>query len=83
MYKAVSDTAKWGGMSIGPKIVAEQVEENMRKALKAVQDGSFAESWIKEAKDGMKNFKRLMKECENLEIEKVGQQVRKMSGLEE
>ncbi len=83
MYKAVSDTAKWGGMNIGPKIVDDQVEENMRKALKAVQDGSFAESWIKEAKDGMKNFKRLMKECENLEIEKVGQQVRKMSGLEE
>jgi ketol-acid reductoisomerase len=38
MYKAVSDTAKWGGMSIGPKIVDEHVEENMRKALKAVQD---------------------------------------------
>ncbi|MBD3206583.1 ketol-acid reductoisomerase [Candidatus Bathyarchaeota archaeon] len=83
MYKAVSDTAKWGGMSVGPKIVDEHVEDNMREALRKVQDGSFAESWIEEAKGGMKNFKRLMNECENLEIEKIGKQVRSMSGLEE
>lgn len=83
MYKAVSDTAKWGGMSVGPKIVDDHVEENMREALRKVQDGSFAESWIEEAKDGMKNFNRLMNECENLEIEKIGKQVRVMSGLEE
>ena len=82
MYRAVSDTAKYGGMKIGPMIVDDHVEENMRKALKAVQDGSFAKMWIAEAKAGMKDFDALMSECENLEVEKVGKKVRQMSGLE-
>lgn len=82
MYRAVSDTAKFGGMAIGPQIVDDHVEENMRKALKAVQDGSFAKKWIAEAKSGMKRFDELMAECDNLEIEKVGKEVRRLSGLE-
>jgi len=82
MYRAVSDTAKYGGMAIGPSIVDDRVEENMRKALKAVQDGSFAKRWIDEYAAGAKEFARLMEECESLEIEKVGKKVRQMSGLE-
>jgi len=54
----------------------------MRKALKAVRDGSFAKAWIAESKAGAKKFDELMAECDALEIEKVGRQVRKMSGLE-
>jgi len=82
MYRAVSDTAKWGGMTVGPMIVDDHVEENMRKALKAVRDGSFAKAWIAESKAGAKKFDELMAECDDLEIEKVGRQVRRMSGLE-
>jgi ketol-acid reductoisomerase len=82
MYRAVSDTAKWGGFLVGPKIVGDEVEENMRKALKAIQDGSFAEEWIAESKAGAKKFEELLAECDALEIEKVGKQVRQMSGLE-
>ena len=82
MYHAVSDTAKYGGMKVGPLIVDDHVEQNMRRTLKAVQDGSFARQWIDEANRGMPEFKRLMAECEALEIERVGKQVRIMSGLE-
>jgi len=82
MYRAVSDTAKWGGMVVGPMIVDDHVEENMRKALKEIQDGSFAKAWIAESKAGAKKFDELMAECDGLEIEKVGRQVRRMSGLE-
>jgi ketol-acid reductoisomerase len=82
MYQAVSDTAKYGGMVIGPKIVDENVEENMRKALKAIKDGTFAEQWISEAQTGSNHLRQLMDETKNLEIEKVGVQVRRMSGLE-
>ncbi|HEX9913750.1 MAG TPA: ketol-acid reductoisomerase [Candidatus Bathyarchaeia archaeon] len=82
MYRAVSDTAKWGGMSVGPMIVDDHVEQNMRKALKAVQDGSFAKAWVAESKSGAKKFEKLFAECDALEIEKVGRQVRRMSGLE-
>jgi ketol-acid reductoisomerase len=82
MYRAVSDTAKYGGMAIGPEIVDDHVEENMRRALKAVQDGSFAQRWIDEANSGMKEFRRLVAECEGLKVEEVGRKVRQMSGLE-
>jgi ketol-acid reductoisomerase len=82
MYAAVSDTAKFGGMSIGPKIVDDNVEENMRKALKAVQNGEFADKWISEYQSGSKEFQRLYNECKNLEVERVGREVRRMSGLE-
>ncbi len=82
MYHAVSDTAKYGGMAIGPTIVDDHVEENMRKALEAVRNGSFAKRWIEEYAAGSKEFNRLMSECEELQIEKVGKKVRRMSGLE-
>ena len=82
MYRAVSDTAKYGGLMVGPKIVDDYVEENMRKALKEVQSGKFAQQWIAEYAAGSKEFRRLMDECDALEIEKVGKQVRRMSGLE-
>lgn len=82
MYRAVSDTAKWGGLTIGPKIVDDHVEDNMRRALKAVQDGSFAKAWVAESKAGAKKFDELMAECDALEVEKVGKKVRRMSGLE-
>ena len=82
MYRAVSDTAKYGGMAVGPVIVDDHVEENMRWALKAVQDGRFARRWIDEYASGSKEFERLVAECEGLEIERVGREVRRMSGLE-
>ncbi|MGQ9680439.1 MAG: ketol-acid reductoisomerase [Candidatus Bathyarchaeia archaeon] len=82
MYRAVSDTAKYGGMKIGPLIVDDHVEDNMRKALKNVQNGDFAEQWISEYAAGAKEFSRLMAECDALEIERVGREIRRMSGLE-
>jgi ketol-acid reductoisomerase len=82
MYRAVSDTAKWGGLTLGPMIIDDHVEENMKKALKAVQDASFAQAWVAESKSGAKKFDELMAECDALEIEKVGKKIRQMSGLE-
>jgi ketol-acid reductoisomerase len=82
MYAAVSDTAKFGGMSVGPMIIDDHVEENMRAALKAIQNGDFAKSWVDDYDAGSKEFSRLYEECKNLEIEKVGKKVRQMSGLE-
>ena len=83
MYKAVSDTATFGGLMVGPEIIDEHVEENMRKALKAVKNGSFAEMWINEARSGMKTFNKLMKDLQESEIEKIGKEIRAMSGLSE
>ncbi len=83
MYRAVSETARYGGLSIGPSIIDDHVEENMRRALKAVQDGSFARRWIDEYERGCPELKRLLEECENLEIERVGREIRRMANYGE
>ena len=82
MLKAVSDTAKYGGLAVGPKIVDEHVKENMLKALKEIQSGKFAEEWVKEHKSGEKRLNALMDEIAGHEIEKVGSFIRKTSGIE-
>jgi len=82
MLKAVSDTAKYGGLVVGPKVIDGHVKENMRKAVKAVQDGSFAEEWVKDHKTGEMMLKALMDEIEKHPLEQVGQKIRKTSGIE-
>ncbi len=82
MLKRVSDTAKYGGLAVGPKIIDDRVKENMRKAVKLVQNGKFAEEWIKEGKEGFKTLNALMKEIEEHQIEKVGKFIRKTAGIQ-
>jgi ketol-acid reductoisomerase len=82
MLKAVSDTAKYGGLTVGPKVIDKHVKENMRKAVKTVQDGSFAKEWIEEHKTGEKKLKALMDEIEQHPLEKAGKFIRKTSGIE-
>jgi len=82
MLRAVSDTAKYGGLTVGPKIIDEHVKENMRKAVKYVQNGGFAKEWLEEHRSGEKRLKKLMKEIEEHPLEKVGKFIRKTSGIE-
>ncbi len=82
MLRAVSDTAKYGGLMVGPKVVDDYVKENMRRAVKDVRSGKFAKEWVEEHKTGEKKLKALMEEIENHELEKVGKFIRKMAGIE-
>lgn len=82
MLKAVSDTAKYGGLTVGPKVIDEHVKENMRKAVRDVQSGKFAQEWINEHVSGERALRALMKEIEEHPLEKVGAFIRRMSGLE-
>ncbi|MEM4498130.1 MAG: ketol-acid reductoisomerase [Nitrososphaerota archaeon] len=82
MLKAVSDTAKYGGLTVGPKIIDEHVKENMRAAARRVKDGSFAREWIREHESGGKTLKQLMEQLENHPLEIVGRRLRRMAGLE-
>jgi ketol-acid reductoisomerase len=82
MLRAVSDTAKYGGLIVGPKVVDSHVKENMKKAAKAVQDGSFAKEWVEDHKSGEKKLKALMDEIEKHPLEQVGKTIRKTSGIE-
>jgi len=82
MLRAVSDTAKYGGLTVGPKIIDEHVKENMRRAVRDVQSGKFAKEWIEEHRSGEKRLKELMKMTEELQIERVGRIIRRMAGIE-
>jgi len=82
MLKAVSDTAKYGGLTVGPKVIDERIRENMKKVVKYVQSGKFAEEWITEHKHGEKNLTALMEKIAEHQIEKVGRFIRKTSGIE-
>jgi len=83
MLRAVSDTAKYGGLTVGPKVIDEHVKQNMRKAVKSVQDGSFAKEWIEEHESGEKKLKALMDQIEQHPLEQIGKLIRKRSGIEE
>jgi len=78
MWTCVSNTAEYGGRTRGKRVIDERVRENMRKILRDIQSDKFAREWIDECKKGMPNLKRMREEDSQLEIEKVGAELRKM-----
>ncbi|MBE8538586.1 ketol-acid reductoisomerase [Geoglobus acetivorans] len=78
MWYSVSDTAKYGGMTRGKRIINESVKEEMRKILKEIQSGEFAREWILENMAGRPSYSRLLEMEKNHPIEEVGKELRKM-----
>ena len=78
MNYSVSDTAEYGGMSRGRRIITEESKNAMRQILKEVQDGSFAKEWLAENDSGQKNMDKLRKENSEHPIEVVGKKLRDM-----
>jgi ketol-acid reductoisomerase len=84
MHKFISDTAAWGDMVSGPRVVDASSRAAMKQVLTEIQDGTFARNWIAENEAGMPEFKRMMKEDLEHPIEKVGADLRgRMDWLEE
>jgi len=75
MLRAVSDTAKYGGLTVGPRIVDERVKENMRSALRAIRSGEFERSWTGNPR-AYEELERLMKGLEQHPLERVGRELR-------
>jgi len=76
MHQFVSETAKYGDLTRGPRIVNERVKNEMRKVLKEVQSGRFARQWIRENAAGRPNYRKLLDADINRQIEKVGARLR-------
>ncbi|MFQ5427054.1 MAG: ketol-acid reductoisomerase, partial [Gaiellales bacterium] len=76
MRYSISDTAEFGDYSRGPVVIDENVRKNMRKVLKSIQDGRFAEEWISEMDEGESNLKRQRKIESEMRIEQVGRELR-------
>ncbi len=83
MHEFISDTAAWGDMVSGPRVVGEESRAAMKAVLTDIQDGSFARNWIAESEAGMAEFKRRMNADLEHPIEKVGAELRsRMDWLE-
>jgi ketol-acid reductoisomerase len=78
MRARVSDTAKWGDVHCGPKVIDAHVKENMRRLLDDIQSGRFAKAWVAEHEAGRPTFKKLMEQDEHHQIEDVGRKLRAM-----
>ncbi|MEZ0319218.1 MAG: ketol-acid reductoisomerase [Pyrobaculum sp.] len=78
MLEGVSDTAKYGGLTVGPKVIDEYVKSKMRLAAERVRNGEFAREWIEEYNRGAPRLKTLMEEMRKHQIEKVGTEMRRL-----
>ncbi len=78
MRRGVSNTACYGDLTRGPRIINKRTRKEMKKILKEIQKKKFAREWIKENEVGRPNFDRLLKEGDEHMIEKVGKQLRDM-----
>lgn len=84
MHDFISETAKYGDLTRGPRIIDAHVKDNMRQVLKEVQDGTFANQWAAENDAGLENYNRLMQADIDHQIESVGRELRgRMSWLQE
>ncbi|MCX8200769.1 MAG: ketol-acid reductoisomerase [Candidatus Caldarchaeum sp.] len=80
MLKAVSDTAKYGGLTVGPQIIDSHVRQNMEKALARIKSGDFVETWTGNPR-AYETLEELMKKMSDHPIEKVGEKIRKMANI--
>jgi ketol-acid reductoisomerase len=78
MNFSVSDTAEYGGMSRGSRLITAETKKEMKKILTEVQDGSFAKEWLDEYHAGMPKMNQLRKENKEHAIEVVGAKLRSM-----
>ncbi|MGH7823225.1 MAG: ketol-acid reductoisomerase, partial [Candidatus Binatia bacterium] len=78
MRYSISNTAEYGDMTRGKRIIGEETREAMKRVLADIQSGKFADEWVTEYRCGMPHFRELRKESENHAIEKVGEKLRGM-----
>ena len=84
MHQFISETAKYGDLTRGPRIINERVKNEMRKVLKEVRSGRFARQWIRENAQGRPNYQKLLAEDIDRQIERVGASLRaRMPWLQE
>lgn len=78
MNYSVSDTAEYGGMTRGPRLITAETKKEMKKILSEVQSGQFAKEWLSEYQSGMPNMNKLRQSNREHKIEEVGGKLRGM-----
>jgi ketol-acid reductoisomerase len=78
MRYSISDTAEYGDLTRGPRVITPATKKAMQKILKEIQSGKFAREWVKESETGRVNFNALRTAGEKHPIEEVGKSLRGM-----
>ncbi len=78
MRYSISDTAKYGDVTRGPRIITDETKAEMRRILDDIRSGAFADEWIAESRGGRQRFHQLLEEGREHPIEKVGADLRAM-----
>ncbi|MFP3204015.1 MAG: ketol-acid reductoisomerase [Metallosphaera yellowstonensis] len=78
MLNAVSDTAKYGGFTVGKRVINEETRKRIREAAERVRSGKFAEEWIEEYGRGSPTLKKGMEEAEKSLEEQVGRRLKEI-----
>ncbi|MEL7565315.1 MAG: ketol-acid reductoisomerase [Dehalobacterium sp.] len=78
MRYSISDTAEWGDVVTGPRIITEETKKEMKKVLAEIQNGKFAQGWILENRAGRPMYNAIVKRDKEHQIEKVGAELRNM-----
>jgi len=78
MRYSISNTAEYGDLTRGPRIINEQTKAEMKKILSEITSGQFAKEWVAEYKGGLKKFNELYQKDHDCQIETVGGKLRKM-----
>jgi ketol-acid reductoisomerase len=76
MHEFISETAKYGDFTRGPRVIDKHVKDNMKQVLTEIQDGTFAKEWIEETKSGRKNYHAQWKKTGEHPIEATGKKLR-------
>jgi ketol-acid reductoisomerase len=78
MRDSISNTAEYGDLTRGPKVIGPEVRAAMQQVLADIQSGEFAREWIAENRAGQENFQRMREEQKGHQVEKVGSELRAM-----
>ena len=78
MRDSISNTAEYGDMTRGSRVITDETRAEMRKILAEIQSGEFAKEWIAENEAGQENFQRMREEGADHQVEKVGGKLRSM-----
>jgi ketol-acid reductoisomerase len=77
MRELISETAKWGELTVGPKIIDASVRRRMDQALREIRSGKFARDFIRETEAGQERYRKLLRAADNHPIELVGRRLRR------
>jgi ketol-acid reductoisomerase len=78
MRDSISNTAEYGDLTRGPRVIGHETRQAMKKILADIQSGEFAKEWIAENRAGQENFQRMRSEQQGHQVEKVGADIRAM-----